>query len=464
MNSIAILGAGPAGAWTALTLLKKFPGHRILLIEKEDVPGGITASFQWKGMIFDYGSHRLHPATSPDILRQVRDLLGDHLLKRPRHGRIILEGRLVAFPLKPADLLFKLPPSFSAGVILDTLGSPFRSSGGKTFREVLEGGLGKTVSRRFYFPYSEKLWGLKPEELSPVQAQKRIASSSLGSMIRKALSSLTGKNEGYFFYPAEGFGEITGKAVEKAVSEGVTFMPDSSLLSIERTADNSSWKLVMENGSSLKADFVFSTLPINTLAKAMNPKPPEQIMEAAGKIEYRSMVFCYLELKGARYTEFDAHYFPAKNLCFSRMSEPKIYRNTRKPPCRTGLCFEIPCSQTDEVWHMGSSEIAEKVLQDLASAGLPEPDVTDCTVKRKSNIYPVYDLSFRENTAPLESWASSLEGLVTFGRQGLFVHDNTHHTIEVGMAAANCLETDLSWNEKLWRKHLEEFKSHVVAD
>ena len=48
---IAVLGAGPAGLWTALSLLEKFNDLEITVIEKENCPGMITASFQYKGMM-----------------------------------------------------------------------------------------------------------------------------------------------------------------------------------------------------------------------------------------------------------------------------------------------------------------------------------------------------------------------------------------------------------------------------
>ena len=53
------------------------------------------------------------------------------------------------------------------------------------FNTVLERGLGSTISKEFYFPYAIKMWGLKPEELSAIQAKRRISASSLPKMIKK---------------------------------------------------------------------------------------------------------------------------------------------------------------------------------------------------------------------------------------------------------------------------------------
>ena len=84
-----------------------------------------------------------------------------------------------------------LPPSFTMGVTADLLKrvvspkpKPFQSEG-ETFASILEAGLGRTICRDFYFPYARKLWGLGPTELSAAQAQRRVSTASLTSMVRK---------------------------------------------------------------------------------------------------------------------------------------------------------------------------------------------------------------------------------------------------------------------------------------
>ncbi len=62
----------------------------------------------------------------------------------------------------------------------------------ETFASVLERGLGRTICRDFYFPYARKVWGMPPEELSVVQARRRVGASSLGKMAQKVLSSVPG--------------------------------------------------------------------------------------------------------------------------------------------------------------------------------------------------------------------------------------------------------------------------------
>ena len=192
---VIILGAGPAGLGAAFRLARR-GGVRVTVIERGRAVGGNAGSFDLAGQPVDYGSHRLHPTCDPEVLRDIRTLLGDDLIERPRHGRIRLSGRWIHFPLKPVDLALRLPPRFAVGVGADMLRKAFRVGARRgepdTFASVLEAGLGSTMCRDFYFPYAEKVWGLPPAELAAVQARKRVSAGSLGKMARKVLSAVPG--------------------------------------------------------------------------------------------------------------------------------------------------------------------------------------------------------------------------------------------------------------------------------
>ncbi len=175
---VVILGAGPAGLGAAFQLTRKGAAW-VTVLEAADRVGGNAGSFELDGVHVDFGSHRLHPACDPDILRDLRGLLGEDLLDRPRHGRIRLQGRWIHFPLNPVDLLLRLPKDFALGVLADIARKawPRRKSGEETFATVLERGLGRTICREFYFPYARKLWGLAPEDLGVTQARRRVSGS-----------------------------------------------------------------------------------------------------------------------------------------------------------------------------------------------------------------------------------------------------------------------------------------------
>src|ERR1035438_9557382 len=144
-NHVVILGAGPAGAGAAYQLVQKKIA-RVTVLELRDGVGGNAGSFELDGVHCDFGSHRLHPVALPEIMDGLRRLLGKDLLYQTRHGRILLKGRWIHFPLKPVDLFFGLPKSFAMSVVGDMARKalPRAATGPETFATVLERGLGRT--------------------------------------------------------------------------------------------------------------------------------------------------------------------------------------------------------------------------------------------------------------------------------------------------------------------------------
>src|SRR5262245_18859579 len=284
---VIILGAGPAGLGAAFQLTRRGQAQ-VTVLERNNVVGGNAGSFKLAGLPVDYGSHRLHPACDPAVLRDIREMLGGDLLDRPRHGRIRLRGHWIHFPLKPIDVAFGLPPSFSLGVAADVLRkavnghqSSARRPSSETFASVLERGLGRTICRDFYFPYARKLWGLDPEELSATQARRRVSASSLAKMARKVLAAVPGlkpRGSGRFYYPRHGYGQISEAYYQTAQKAGAKFHLNASVQSVEITQNNLPTVCFEVNGESqsLSANCVWSTIPITTLARCVKPSPPSE--------------------------------------------------------------------------------------------------------------------------------------------------------------------------------------------
>ncbi len=59
-------------------------------------------------------------------------------------------------------------------------------------------------------------------------------------------------------------------------------------------------------------------------------------------------------------------------------------------------------------------------------------------VKYVNHVYPVYDLEFEINYRILFNSLKHLDRFTSLGRQGLFAHDNTHHTIKTAYKASEC--------------------------
>lgn len=468
---IAILGAGPAGlgaAWQ-LALQKKAD---VVVLEQGDVVGGNAGSFELAGVRVDYGSHRLHPACDPHIFRDLQELLGTDLLDRPRHGRIRLGGRWIHFPLKPQDLALRLPLSFSSGVAMDTVRKVIPTgrtgNGHETFTSVLEKGLGSTICNDFYFPYARKIWGLEPSELSAIQARRRVSAGSLGKMAKKILTLVPGlkaPGAGRFFYPRNGYGQISEAIAEAAREQGAEIRLGCKVNQVEMgTVHKVSFTSNGVDGT-VEADRIWSTIPITVLARLSRPTAPAAVIDAGNKISYRAMVLIYLVLEQDQWTEYDAHYFPEAHIKLTRLSEPKNYGISSEPKGRTVLCGELPCAVGDEIWNSSDDELGELVRDSLSHCDLPiKSRVLEVVTKRLPFAYPIYREGYEQHFELQDKWAEGLDRVLTFGRQGLFAHDNTHHALAMAYAAVDCLNFDSSFDDIKWKHYREEFTKHVVED
>lgn len=467
-REVLVLGAGPAGLGVAWKMARG-GDLEVTVLERNDRVGGNAGSFELGGMRVDYGSHRLHPACPPEILEDIRSFLGEDLLRRPRHGRIRLGGRWIHFPLKPLDLAFNLPPEFTLGVARDALLKPFRRSSDEHFAGVLRKGLGPTICNRFYFPYAEKIWGLAPEEIDAEQARRRVSAGSLGKAVRKVLAAVPGLRKpdtGTFFYPRGGYGRISEAYHEAALSAGARVELETSAEEVE--LDDGRVVAVKARGPRgkvrLPARQVLSTIPLPVLVRALRPRAPDQVLEASRRMRYRGMTLIYLVLAAERFTEYDAHYFPALDVPISRVSEPKNY-GLAEVENRTVLCAELPLAHEDPLWKASEGALGRLVVDVLESVDLPlESEIVQVRVRRIPQAYPIYDRGYRERFEVLDRFVADIEGLVTFGRQGLFVHDNTHHTLAMAYALADSLDAEGRLDPERWAEHREEFESFVVED
>jgi len=472
-QSVIVLGGGPAGVGGAWAL-RRANKAKVTLIEAQSVVGGNAGSFTWEGQRLDYGSHRLHPASDARVVADIKRMLGDDLLDRPRHGRIRLRGRWIHFPLKPVDLMLKTDPAFALGSVTDAATKPLRKRERKTeesFASVLWENLGPTICRDFYFPYARKIWGREPEELSAIQAYRRVSAGSFGKLVRKVLNAVPGMKPpgaGRFWYPRQGFGQISEAYAAEAEKLGAELALGWRVIRItthhsprtthqvtaERNGEQRTWS----------APHVWSTLPISLLARLVDPAPPARVIEAAGQISYRAMILVYLRLDVQQFTEFDAHYLPGADIAITRLSEPKNYAALSEPRGSTVLCAELPASPGDGRWEMSDQQLGALVAGDLARAGLPlSRPPAGIMVRRLKQAYPIYLTGYEKPFGVLDDWSLSVPNMLTYGRQGLFAHDNTHHALFMAYAAAECLGPD-GFDMGQWQRYREVFATHVVED
>ena len=453
-----ILGAGPAGLGAAYRLSSR--GFRVIVLERQGMVGGLAGSFEMAGQRVDHGSHRLHATTPLPILKLLRARLGDELQQRTRRGRVRIEDRWLAFPPDPAAIVGALPPAFLLRAGLSAAVATVRARRRRTFADYVTTGLGRVMGEAFYFPYARKIWGVDPEELGGDQARRRISADTPWKLARRVATRKQAAGR-FFYYPAGGFGRIPEVLAEAAIEAGAEIRISTGAVRVE-IADSSA-TVTTSGGDRIAAGQVWSTIPLTSLVALVEPVAGDPTPVPTG-IEYRAMLLVYLAVPTDRYTPFDAHYFPAEDIAMTRLSEPKNYRDGPDPSGRTVLCAEIPCSPTGTRWNRPADELGALVTDELVRCGLEDPRPVEVAVRRIRYAYPVYRLGYEQALASLIDWTDRRRNLITFGRQGLFAHDNTHHTLAMAWAAADAVDSYGRLDPKRWEEARRSFDSHVVED
>ena len=176
------------------------------------------------------------------------------------------------------------------------------------------------------------------------------------------------------------------------------------------------------------------------------------------------MILIYLVLDTDQFSEFDAHYFPDSEIGITRMSEQKNYSDRGQPAGTTVLCGELPCQVDDATWRMDDASLGDLMLDALARCELRVGcAVREVVTRRLAHAYPIYRRGYEWHFATLDAWAEAVGGVLTFGRQGLFAHDNTHHALAMAYAAVECLDGG-AFDADRWADYRRQFESHVVED
>jgi protoporphyrinogen oxidase len=287
-------------------------------------------------------------------------------------------------------------------------------------------------------------------------------------MARKILNSVPGfkpSGAGRFFYPRRGFGQISRALANAALTAGVEIRLGTTVNQLHLGAPHRVEIECDGEISELESEYVWSTIPITTLARIANPPAPPRVIEAGRSIKYRAMILVYLVLAQSQFTPFDAHYFPEAEVKLTRLSEPKNYSGLMEPEDRTVLCGELPCSVGDEIWQLSDDQLERLVRGSLEQAGLPiQSPILRVTSKRLAYAYPIYHMGYERNFEILDEWVEGVERILTFGRQGLFAHDNTHHALAMAYAAVDCLQDTGAFDAARWSDYREVFAEHIVED
>ena len=373
---------------------------------------------------FDTGAHRFHDK-DPQVTEEVKNLLGDDLLRVAAPSEIFFEGEFYRFPLLLSDLVQKLETKTLLRIAWEKLYNRPKKPA-DNFATFAINQYGKTLSERFLLNYSEKLWGHPPHKLSTAISGNRLKGLDLRSFLRSAVFG-TPQNpthlDGSFFYPKYGIGMISDKLCEGIGAEHIRLQHRvNRLIHKDRRIE----RIIVNDGAEQKdieipVSTLINTLPLTLSMRMLEPPPPLEIRAVADTIRYRHLLLCVFCLDRAAFSSNASIYFPSAEFPFTRLYEPKNRSPHMAPEGQTVIVLELPCDNDSTVWRMQESELKTEIWEVLRRVKpiFPE-EIIHFQTYRLPFAYPVLEVGFEESVARLVAYFETFENLYLTGRSSLF--------------------------------------------
>lgn len=279
---IGILGGGLSGV--ALAAYLRQPS---VVIEAEAELGGLCRTVTTPdGYSYDLGPHILF-SRDPELLDEMTGVLGDNWHERPRENRILLDGRLVGWPLE--NHLGDLPPEVRARCLRDYVDHATRDPTGPTddLDQWCRAAFGDALAEAYLLPYNRKLWKRAPAEL---------ASDWCGRLPRPALDEVIGgacgvpsvghAHQATFRYPKRGGIAALVEAYRARGGDRVDVREDERVRTIDGALG--AWRVVTTLGE-IDCEQLVSTIPLRAVVNALTDVPGV-VAEAVARLEWLDLV------------------------------------------------------------------------------------------------------------------------------------------------------------------------------
>jgi len=463
-QKIVIIGGGPAGLTAAYELCKA--GMKSIVLEKDDIVGGISRTANYKGYLFDIGGHRFFTKvkTVEDMWHEV--LPDGDFLRRGRLSRIYYNKRFFYYPLRPSNALLGLGIWNSFMIVMSYIKAQlFPEKTELTFKQWISNRFGKRLYNTFFKTYTEKVWGMPCNEISADWAAQRIKGLSLIAALKNALIKSQVKDKknviktliDQFDYPKRGPGMMWERVTDIVRQKG-------SEVRLNANVDRILWRnrgvYAVEVNSNGRKELIegcnfISSMPIRELIQKMDPAVPTEVLEAALALGYRDFLTVALIVNKRELFQDNWIYIHDPNVQVGRIQNFKNWSPYMVPdPEKTCLGLEYFCFEGDGLWTMTDKELVELGKKEIDMLGLAQSkDVEDGTVLRIQKAYPVYDATYLESLRIIRQFLGGLENLQLVGRNGMHKYNNQDHSMLTAMLAVKNI---MGGQFDLWQVNAEQ--------
>ncbi|MCG6941960.1 MAG: FAD-dependent oxidoreductase [Thiohalocapsa sp.] len=405
---IAILGAGASGL--ALGWLLSQAGKRVTLFEAAPHIGGLARTFDWHGIPCDIAPHRLHTGDM-EVLDAVRSLVP--LREHERRSRILMRGRQIRDPINPIELVLRFPPRTGFALVWGFLNRPKLPE--TSFEGLALNRYGRGLYDFFFAPYTKKMFGVSPAEISVTWGREKLRASGLLDTLKRQSKTFFHS----FWYPAQGgyqaildamLARVRGEVLLNAPVTGLE-TADGRITAVRYRRDGTEQRFA--------CDRVFSTIPATGLGRMLGEEIP---------LRFKRIQLVYLDIARPEVMPYQWVYFGDGDVVINRMAEFQHFHPDLPPRDHSVLCAEVT---------MDTDRPVADVLEALERYGLvSREEVRDTLVLTEDCGYPVYDKGFEAAREQAQALFGRFDNLHCVGRNAEFRHIETDEDIA---SAAACL-------------------------
>ncbi len=436
-----VLGGGPCGLAAAWHLASH--GEEVIVLEGEPLVGGLCATHERDGYRFDLGGHRF-VSSDQGLTAWLERLLGDELLTARRKSVVLHEGRTFRYPLEARNLLANLGWRENAraivGYVQARVGQRVAPSPDVTFEDWVTARFGRPLYDTFFGPYTEKLWGIPPAQISADWARERISLLHLRDAAARLLGLGGPPIRTYareYRYPRLGMGQLYEAVATDIVRRGGEVRTSATVTGLDTAWGRVTAVRVRSTRGEewLPARAVVSTIPLTDLVRHLGRSNTPGLSQ----LRFRSLVFLNLLLAGETLGDSTWMYVASGRLRISRIQQPNRRSAAMAPQGKTSAMLEIPCDAGDAIWNASLPELRALAAHELAELGVDVGEIVGAFSVKVQHGYPIYHVGYERQRQALLREVDAFTNLRTAGRQGLFRYVFMDAAMQMGTLAAEQL-------------------------
>lgn len=388
-----IIGAGVSGLSYATVAKKNY-----LVVEKENNPGGLCKTFYQDGFVWDYAGHFFHFAT-PEIKSFFeKKISSDNMVRCIKDTNINYNGSIVDYPFQMN--IHQLPKDEFIDCLYDLFHREERNKY-YSFKDMLFGKFGKSITEKFLRPYNEKLYACTLETLDPDAMGRFFPYANPEQIIDNMKNNSVKTYNSTFDYPklgAQFFIDIILNELDKN-----KILLNSTVESIDLDR-----RVAVVNGEEFNYVTLVNTIPLNHFVRLLSMDS----FDICDSLSCNKVLVLNLGFD-KQSKDINTHwtYFPSKDINFYRVG----YYSNILGSDRLSMYVEIGYKENDEI---NVEEQLNLTLHNLKKIGI----ITDHQLISHNAV--VIDPGYVHITAESNNKVSSLrkilseKGVYTIGRYG----------------------------------------------